>query len=306
MPFKWRATFNFEYPLLDKPIDVDGIKLYPAQPDNDKKPSCVNYYEFETNDVGAVGNAEAITKSQERLKELIELSSLAKYRTDVSLHSLILMDTHANEGFQAGGVNFNFGGGNYFPPGQNPAVIRQELENSSHFFTTLRQLTSERQKIIRRSLRWFYRASDPKLLGDEKLIYGWISFNSFYTLYKTISNHPVNSERGCIQEFEVAFRGAVGQPTSNITQLAQAGIQLTRGANRDVSLNLQNSIAANSQDKVHMALECIYAVRCSLFHGDEEPIIEDSDPLFMTCSRYLNEYLKNVMGPFITYCNNNP
>ena len=306
MHFKWRATFNFNYPLLDKPTDINGIKLYPAQPESSKFPSCVHYYEFETNDIDALGKTEAISKSQERFKELIELSSLAKYRTEVSFHSLILLDTQANKGFQPAGVNFNFGGAPYFPPGQDPLVIRQELENSGAFYTTIRQLNPDRQRIIKRSLRWYYRASDHKLLEDEKLIYGWISFNGLYSLYKTISNHNVNKERGCIEEFENAFRGAVGQLTNFTTQLANSGIQLTRGPNRDVSLNLQNSIANNLQDITHKGLECVYAVRCSLFHGDEEPIIENPDPLFLTCSKYLNEYLKKVMMPFITYCNNNP
>jgi hypothetical protein len=154
MPFKWNATYNFNYPLLDKPIDVNGIKLYPAQPDNTTHPTCIHYYEFETNDIGGDGKTEAMRKAQERLKELIELAALAKYRTEVSFHSLVLVDVEVNQGFLPGGVNFNFAGPPYFPPGQNPVVIRQKFETSAAYYQRIRELDIDIQKIIRRSLRW--------------------------------------------------------------------------------------------------------------------------------------------------------
>jgi len=306
MAYRWRATYHFDYPLLDQPVDIEGIVIYPTPPDNDTEPHCVHYYEFETEDIDKIGQKQASDLAKSRLEELIELSVLAPYRTDVKFHSLILIDVGNGNGFPPGGINFNFGGKPYFSPGQNPITIRKELFDSGSFFRKLKNIHPEIQSPIGRSLKWYYRACDHRLFSDEKLIYGWISFNSLYSLYKKLVNNQVHSERNEIAIFENNFRAQVGTIKDGATLLADAGIQLSKGNNRDVSQKLKTALANNDASITFDALECVYAVRCSLFHGEEKPVMDVPNTLFSVSSSYLNKYLSKVIKPFISYCENLP
>ena len=307
MPYKWRATYNFDYPLLDKPVDIEGIVIYPTPPDNDIEPSCVHYYEFETDNINKSGQEIASSKAKSRLEELIEISVLAPYRTEIKFHSLILLEVENQQGFPTGGINFDMGGGKpYFAPGQNPEKIRNELFESGSFFRKLRNSHPDIQAPIGRSLRWFHRACDHRLFSDEKLIYGWISFNSLYSLYKKLVNNQVRSERNEITIFENEFRGQIGILKDGAQLLANAEIELNQGQNRTVSQNLKTALANNDPEITHCALECVYAVRCSLFHGAEKPVIAVPNSLFAVSSRYLNSYLNKAIKPFIKYCANIP
>ena len=226
--------------------------------------------------------------AKSRLEELIELSVLAPYRTEVKFHSLILIDVENGNGFPPGGINFNVGGEKpYFPPGQDPITIRQELFESGSFFRKLKNINPEIQEPIGRSLKWYHRACDHRLFSDEKLIYGWISFNSLYSLYTKLVNNQIRSERNEISIFENEFRPVVGSLKDGTTLLADAGIELSRGNNRDVSQKLKIAIASNDPSMTFDALECVYAVRCSLFHGEEKPVVNVPNSLFSVSSSYL-------------------
>ena len=99
MAYRWSATYHFDYPLLDQPVDIEGITIYPTPPDNDSVPSCVHYYEFETENIDKIAQKLSSDIAKSRLEELIELSVLAPYHTQVKFHALILINS------TFGGVN---------------------------------------------------------------------------------------------------------------------------------------------------------------------------------------------------------
>lgn len=59
MAYKWRATFSFDYPLLDLPLDIGDIRLYPTPPELDLVPHAIHCYEFETSAVDRNAQQEA-------------------------------------------------------------------------------------------------------------------------------------------------------------------------------------------------------------------------------------------------------
>lgn len=302
MPYRWRATYNFDYPLLDKPVSIGGIYFYPGSPEFDLEPHAVHYYEFETATIDRQGQEEAKIKYSSRLEELIELSVLLPYYTEVSFHSAVLLDSQEDTGFPASGINFSFGGGKpYIPPGQSPKEFREDFVRSGSIFSDIQSMSNVRREILSRALRWLYRANDYRIFWDEKLIYRWIAFNSLYNLYNQISGHD-RGERASVVAFEEEFRSSTGQITQHTNVLVSFNLQLDRGQNRDVSTQLQNAINSGDATMTQWALVCVYAARCSLFHGEEKPLTHVSNRIINVSATYLEEYLKKVLPEFVKYC----
>lgn len=306
MPYKWRATYNFDYPLLDKPVSIGGLYLYPGSPELDLEPHVVHYYEFETETIDRQGQEKAEIIYGIRLQELIELSVLLPYYTEVSFHSVVLLDCQENTGFPASGINLNFGGGKpYIPPGQSPEKFRQELTVAGQSFSDIQSMDSNAKEAMSKALRWLYRGNDYRIFWDEKLIYRWIAFNSMYNLYNQITNNPNRGEKHSVIAFEEEFRPIVGTLKGHTETLASFNLQLDRGQNRDVSLELQNAIRVNGVTITQWALICVYAARCTLFHGEEKPLTHITNNIIIVSAEYLDKYLKTVLPEFVRYCNQN-
>lgn len=302
MSYRWRAIYNFDYPLLDKPVSIGDICFYPGSPEFDLEPHAIHYYEFETSTVDKQGQEEAKTRYNSRLEELIELSVLLPYYTEVSFHSAVLLGSQEETGFPASSINFSFGSGKpYIPPGQSPKKFREEFISSGAIFLDIKLMSSDRRGIFSRALRWLYRANDYRIFWDEKLIYRWIAFNSLYNLYNQISGHE-RGERSSVVAFEEEFRSSIGQISAHTNSLASFNLQLDRGRNRDVSAQLQSAINSGDSSLTQWALVCVYAARCSLFHGEEKPVTHVSNRIINVSASYLEEYLKKVLPEFVKYC----
>ena len=142
---------------------------------------------------------------------------------------------------------------------------------------------------------------DPKAL---QLIYRWIAFNSLYTLLNALDGVE-RSERASVKEFEKRFRTEVGVLSDGAKQLASTGLKLNRGRYFDVSLNLQQSLQKNEPVVTQRAFECIYAARCSLFHGSERPAVHVSNRTMSVAAQYLDVYLRKAIREFIAFCKTN-
>lgn len=304
MSYLWRATYSFDYPLLDLPIDIGDIRLYPAPPELDGIPRAVHCYEFETAALDRGAQQEAERAYLARLEQLAELSVFAPYYTEVSFHSLVLVDGGGSSGYPPSGINIRFDGKPYVPPGQCPEKLRQELLLAAQPFIDLQSLRDEIREPICRALRWLYRGNDYRIPPDDKLMYRWIAFNSLYTLLDSIDGVD-RTERASVKEFEERFRPEVGVLVDRAKQLASSGLKLDRGKNQDVSLYLQQSIQAGDTLVTQRSLECIYAARCSLFHGSERPALHVSNVTMSVAAQYLDSYLRKVLGGFIAFCKAN-
>jgi hypothetical protein len=301
MTYKWRATFSFDYPLLDQPVDIGDIRLCPAPPELDLDPHAIHYYEFETSTIDRSAQQDARKKYLARLEKLAELSVLAPYYTEVSFHSLVLLDSDKKGGYPSSGINLVLGGKPYAPPGQSPKKFREQLMQSAQTFVNIQSLKEEIQEPISRTLRWIYRGSDYRLSSDDKLIYRWIAFNSLYSTFNTLNGVDLG-ERSSVIGLEEYFRSSVGSIKDGAQQLAASGLQLDRGKDRDVSSYLQQSLASGDNLLTRRALECVYAARCSLFHGAEKPALHVSNLIMSVSADYLDSYLKKVIPPFVVYC----
>lgn len=302
MPYRWRATYNFGYPLLDKPVSIGGMRFYPGSPELDLEPHTVHYYEFETVTVDKQGQEEAKIKYSSRLEELIELSVLLPYYTEVSFHSAVLLDSEEEAGFQSSGINISFRGCKpYVRPGESPTKFREEFVRSGSVFSDIQSMSPDRKEIFSRALRWIYRANDYRIYSDEKLIYRWIAFNSLYNLFNQISGND-RGEKTSVIAFEEEFRSSIGQITQHTDLLASFNLKLDRGENRDVSTQLQNAINFGDTTITKWALVCVYAARCFLFHGEEKPLTHVSNRIISISASYLKTYLKIVLPEFVKYC----
>jgi len=303
MAYTWRATYCFDYPLLDTPIDLGDIRLYPGPPELDSKPHAVHFYEFQTESVDRNGQVEARSKYLERLEKLSELSVLCPYYTEVSFHSAVLIDADGTAGYPPSGINFNFGGKPYVPPGQPPKKLREELEQAAQPFIKLQNLNSVVGESISRALRWLYRANDYRLSADDQLIYRWIAFNSLYSLLDDLEG--INrSERQSVRNFEEKFRPNIGTiRNSAVQKLAASGLKLIRGNNKDVSKNLTQALVGTDLI-TQCALECVYAARCSLFHGAEGQVSHVPNAALQAAASFLETYLKQAIGSLVSFCEN--
>lgn len=304
MTYRWRATYTFDYPLLDLPIDICDIRLYPAPPELDGIPRAIHCYEFETTALNRDAQQSAERTYLTRLEKLTELSAFAPYYTEVSFHSLVLIDGGGSTGYPPSGINFRSSGRPYVPPGQPPQKLRQELLLAAQPFVELQSLRDGVREPICRALRWLYRGRDYRIPPDDKLMYRWIAFNSLYTLLNSVDGVE-RSERASVQEFEKRFRHEVGVLVEGAHRLASGGLKLDRGGNRDVSLYLQQSIQAGDTLVTQRALECIYAARCSLFHGSERPAVHVSNVIMSVAAPYLDLYLRKALRAFIAFCKTN-
>lgn len=301
MPYRWRATYSIDYPLLDLPVDIADLRLYPAPPELDRIPRVVHFYEFETTALDRGTQQEVERMYLARLEQLTELSAFVPYYTEVSFHSLVLIDGGGAKGYPASGINVRFDGKPYVPPGQSPEKLRRELLSAAQPFIELQSLKDEVREPICRALRWIYRGRDFRIPVDDKLIYGWIAFNSLYTLLNAV-DRVERSERASVREFEERFRAKVGVINDGAKQLASSGLKLDRGKYRDVSLYLQQSLQAGDALITQRALECIYAARCSLFHGSERPAAHVSNISMSVAAQYLDMYLRKALPGFIAFC----
>lgn len=304
MTYLWRATYSFDYPLLDLPIDIGDIRLYPAPPELDGIPRAVHCYEFETPSLDREAQQAAERAYLERLDQLSELSVFAPYYTEVSFHSLVLVDGGGSSGYPPSGINVRFGGKPYVRPGQHPEKLRQELLQAAQPFIELQSLNTDIREPICRALRWLYRGKDHRIPSDDKLMYRWIAFNSLYTLLDSIDRIDRN-ERMSVKNFEERFRSDVGMLVEGAKKLASSGLKLNRGKNQDVSLYLQQSLETGDSLITQRSLECIYAARCSLFHGSERPTLHVSNVTMSIAAQYLDLYLSKALGRFITFCRTN-
>lgn len=300
MTYKWRATFSFDYPLLDIPVNIGNIRLYPSPPELDLEPHAIHYYEFETSSVGMDAQHEVRKKYLDRLEKLTELSVLAPYYTEVSFHSIVLLDNDDQDGFPQNGTNFYFGGKPYVPS-KSPKEFREDLTRSTQTYIDIQTLRKEIQDPISRALRWIYRGNDYRISSDDKLIYRWIAFNSLYNLFNSLEKKEMG-ERASVRAFEEYFRSSFSVIKDGAQQLASSGLQLSKGKDRKVSDYLKQAIAKSSDLITLHSLECVYAARCSLFHGDEKPVLHVSNTAIPASADYLASYLKNVIPPFVSYC----
>lgn len=304
MTYRWRATFSFDYPLLDLPVDIGEIRIYPAPPELERIPRAIHYYEFETVDLDRNAQREAERLYLARLEQLGELSAFAPYYTEVSFHSLVLLDGGGSSGYPRSGINFRGDAKPYVRPGQSPEKLRQELVEAAQPFIELQSLRDELREPISRALRWVYRGRDYRLPSDDKLIYRWIAFNSLYTLLNALDGVE-RSERVSVKEFEQRFRAKVGRLSDGAQRLADGGLRLDRGTNQEVSMYLLQSLQAGDELVTQRSLECIYAARCSLFHGSERPVVNVSNVTMNVAAQYLDLYIRKALGGFIAYCKEN-
>ena len=77
---------------------------------------------------------------------------------------------------------------------------------------------------------------------------------------------------------------------------------MDRGKDLDVSDDLQQSIANRDDRITQLSLECVYAARCSLFHGAERPVLHVPNSILSVSAAYLDLYLKSVIPAFVLYC----
>ena len=301
MTYKWRATFGFDYPLLDQPISIGDIRIYPAPPELDLEPHAIHYYEFETSGVNRDSQEEVRKKYLFRLEKLAELSVLVPYYTEVAFQSIVLIDSGDKEGFPPSGINVTFDGKPYNPPGQSPKKFREQLTQAAQSFVEIQTLKDEIQEPISRALRWMYRGNDYRLSPDDQLIYRWIAFNSLYSLFNTLESQD-RGERSSVRALENHFRSSVGPIERGAQQLAAGGLKLDRGKDLDVSDDLQQSIANRDDRITQLSLECVYAARCSLFHGAERPVLHVPNSILSVSAAYLDLYLKSVIPAFVLYC----
>jgi hypothetical protein len=283
-------------------VDIGDIRLYPAPPELDLEPHAIHYYEFETTAIDRDAQQEARKIYLARLEKLSELSVLAPYYTEVGFHSLVLLDNGDNAGYPASGINVSFDGKPYVPPGQSPKKFREDLTAASQTFITVQSFREEIQEPISRALRWIYRGKDYRVSSDDQLIYRWIAFNSLYTLFNFLDGND-RRERASVKALERHFRPSVGLIKDCTQQLASSGLQLGRGKDRDdVSAYLQQSISSGDNLLTQRALECVYAARCSLFHGAEKPVLHISNSTMALSAAYLDKYLKILIPHFVAYC----
>lgn len=304
MTYRWRATYSFDYPLLDLPVDIADIRLHPAPPELDRIPRAIHFYEFETTTLDRDTQQEAERMYLARLEQLSELSAFAPYYSEVSFHSLVLIDGGGAKGYPASGVNARFDAKPYVRPGQSPENLRSKFLLAAQPFIDLQSLNDGVREPICRALRWIYRGRDYRIPPDDKLIYRWIAFNSLYTLLNAVDGVE-RSERTSVKEFEERFRTEVGVLSDGAKQLASSELKLDRGKDRDVSLNLQQALQMNDPLVTQRALECIYAARCSLFHGSERPAVHVSNLTMNVAAQYLDVYLRKAVREFIVFCKAN-
>lgn len=305
MTYRWRATYSFDYPLLDLPVDIADIRLYPAPPELDRIPRAIHFYEFETTALDRDTQQEAEKMYLVRLEQLEELSVFAPYYSEVSFHSLVLIDGGGARGYPVSGINSRFDAKPYVRPGQSPAKLRSELLLAAQPFIDLQSLKDGVREPICRALRWIYRGKDYRVPPDDKLIYRWIAFNSLYTLLNRVDGVDNRSERASVKAFEKRFRTEVGVLRGGAKELASTGLKLDRGKDHNVSLNLQQSLQMNDPLVTQRALECIYAARCSLFHGFERPAVHVSNLTMSVAAQYLDAYLRKAVREFIAFCKAN-
>lgn len=301
MTYKWRATFSFNYPLLDRPVNIGDIRICPAPPELDLEAHAIHYYEFETSELNRDAQQEAKTKYLSRLEKLAELSVLAPYYTEVRFHSLVLLDSDNKDGFPSSGINASFDCKPYTPPGQSPTKLREELTQSAQTFIAIQSLNTEIQEPISRALRWMYRGNDYRLSPDDKLIYRWIAFNSIYSLFNTLEKEGCRRERPTVRAIEEHFRSSIGTIKAGAQKLAAGELKLSNGKN-NVSADLQKAIEKDDDRITQLSLECVYAARCSLFHGDEKPVLHVPNSILSTSADYLDSYLKQMIPFFVTHC----
>ena len=305
MTYRWRATYSFDYPLLDLPVDIADIRLHPAPPELDRIPRAIHFYEFETTALDRDTQQEAERIYLARLEQLSELSALSPYYSEVSFHSLVLIDGSGAKGYPASGVNARFDAKPYVRPGQSPEKLKSEFLLAMQPFIDLQSLNDGVREPICRALRWIYRGRDYRIPPDDRLIYRWIAFNSLYMLLNSMDGVVERSERTSVKEFEERFRTEVGIISDGAKQLASSELKLDRGKDRDVSLNLQQALQMNDPLVTQRALECIYAARCSLFHGSERPAVHVSNLTMSVAAQYLDVYLRKVVREFIAFCSAN-
>lgn len=93
----------------------------------------------------------------------------------------------------------------------------------------------------------------------------------------------------------------LGTIKAGAQKLAAGELKLSNGKN-NVSADLQKAIEKDDDRITQLSLECVYAARCSLFHGDEKPVLHVPNSILSTSADYLDSYLKQMIPFFVTHC----
>jgi hypothetical protein len=308
MPFTWRATYRFTYPLLDRPVRMGQVDLYPSPPGDGG--GCVHFFEFDTATGDSEGQRAARERAEQRLQDLFDLAGLvSEYMPKAKLLSLALVGTTSPlETLSRGGINFpgnEWPGQPYVPPGEDPGKFRAAIETLAPIYDTFTRLDGLCHAAVSRALRWVYRANDRNELPEDRLTYYWIAFNSLYECYHRLTQASANWEGEHIQNFETALRAEVGPlsgqgPSRAMDLLASANLTLRGRKCKDVSTKLAKALETHRPDTTQMALLCVYSVRNQIFHGGLLP--GTPAQLVRAAIEILEPYLRLAIPPFIYRC----
>jgi len=298
----WKATYGFEHPPFDRPIKIGHLTILPAMPRSKTGPSCIHFYEFQT-PIGKNDYLKAKELALRRYEELIELSVLSKYASDVRFMSLVLINREENSfsRSRSKSISIDFELKEY-TPAMSYQGAWEELNRCNKKFKILDTLANEPKTIVGRSLRWRYKSDMKDTNSDDKLIYGWISFNILYSSFINFKKIKQRSERVSFKEFDNYFKINTNSKDRSLTTLANANLFLSRGKNKNVSENLKRSLNTFDDMLTENTLDCVYAVRCSLFHGERKPQDLITEPVVVAASNFINGYILKAIPKFIDFC----
>ena len=297
--FRWRATYRFDYPQLGSPINIGDVGIYPASPEYPVGPYATHEYEFTTERIDRQGQHDAKVLAEYRKDELYMIGALAPEHPDVELISLVLLDS-TREGYPPRDASATWEGTKpYIRLGTSLELRKQNLYASTEAYRKANSLVDEEKDSIFRALRWVYRSNASDIACDDKLIYRWIAFNCLYSIYGRLANTNLHRDRKSYLRFENDFRTVVDVVGSGVNILAESGLHLQGD---DVSKDLQDALCG-SENKVNVhALDCVYSVRCALFHGEVHPNTIGKSKVVSAAAAFLKGYLEVAIPCFVDYC----
>lgn len=168
-----------------------------------------------------------------------------------------------------------------------------DLDNSLDFS---KKIESHKEKgRIERIMRWLRRGLDDTDKID-RFISCWISFNAFYNHYQGASERVRFKDLLENLMDEKTSEEIINSNTSQINMLKMTNIKY-----KDSMLNqeLENCLKSKQyKDALKYSVECIYQVRCDLFHG-EETLIQQNTRLVNSCIPLLVEVIRKCLYNFI-------
>jgi len=145
---------------------------------------------------------------------------------------------------------------------------QKELTETSDLISKIEKLSEKEKNIIRRSLRWFRKASETD--GEDKFIFRWISFEALLGLLeKAKATHKLISEFiDRFLETETACR-LFQKHQQIIRDLSAAYLVSFRGVNYGEKLCSFLKEKKHPRAVLPKVALCIYEVRNELFHKGE-------------------------------------